>query len=62
MKAIYNNEKEQRIVCIIPTEIFDRYNEMFRKNINTLYDTVLIDNYIKLVNTQNEILNKYYKE
>ena len=59
---IENNIREPRIVCTIPTEIFDRYKEMFKTDINALYDTELVNNYIKLVNTQNEILNKYYEE
>ncbi len=60
--VIENNIREPRIIYTIPNEILNRYKEIFETDINTLYNTELVNNYIKLVNTQNEILNKYYEE
>lgn len=62
METINKKIKEQRIIYVISNEIFDRYTEMFKTDINTLHDTELVNNYINLIKTQNEILNKYYKE
>lgn len=59
---IENNIREPRIVCTIPKEIFDLYLKEIRTFPDLLENENFINNYIKLVNTQNEILNKYYEE